>query len=74
MKNSHMCPKCNSQDIVRLDYFGGWGNQVPTGLTMLSNVQITRHLCGSCGYIEEWIDSARGIKKLVNKYGGKKRT
>lgn len=73
MKNSHTCPKCNSADIVRLDYFGGWGNLIPTGLTALSNVKITKYLCGSCGYLEEWIDSKSGIKRLVTKFG-KKRT
>jgi len=57
-----------------LDYYGGRGNQVPTGLTLLSNVTITKYLCGRCGYLEEWVDASRGIQKLVAKYGERKGT
>ena len=57
MKNTNICPKCQSTDIVR---FNGWsgaygaGNYVPTGL--FSTALVNRYICCNCGYTEEWID------------------
>ena len=59
MKNTRICPKCSSADIVRIDgYTGayGSGNNMMTGNTILSTVNVNRYICGKCGYTEEWID------------------
>ena len=59
MKSSRICPKCQSNDIVRIDgYIGayGAGNNVMTGATVFSAVEVNRYICCSCGYTEEWID------------------
>jgi transposase-like protein len=72
MRNSRPCPKCQSSDIVRIPGqtrgFGA-GNNITTGGTILSAVKVTRYLCASCGYSEEWIDSPDDIAKLKKKYG-----
>jgi hypothetical protein len=33
-----------------------------------SAVGVTRYLCGSCGFIEEWIDAPDDIAKVKEKY------
>ncbi|MGO9543741.1 MAG: hypothetical protein ACLPPF_02980 [Rhodomicrobium sp.] len=71
MKNSHKCSKCKSADIVRIPgevgaY--GAGNNIRTGWTVYHAVKVTRYLCASCGFSEEWIDSPEDIAKLKKKY------
>lgn len=59
MKNTRICPKCSSADIVRIDgYTGayGLGNNMMTGNTVFSAVNVNRYICCACGYTEEWID------------------
>lgn len=59
MKNTRICPKCSSSDILRFDgYTGayGSGNNMMTGNTVFSTVNVNRYVCCECGYTEEWID------------------
>ncbi len=59
MKNTRICPKCNSSDIIIVDgYTGayGSGNNIMTGATIFSAVNVNRYICCSCGYTEEWIN------------------
>lgn len=59
MKNTRTCPKCSSSDILRFDgYTGayGSGNNMMTGNTVFSTVNVNRYVCCECGYTEEWID------------------
>jgi len=68
MKNTKICPKCHSSDIVRIDgnvgsY--GTGNNIITGRTIFSAVNVNRYICCVCGYTEEWIDR-EDIETVVN--------
>ena len=68
MKNSRMCPKCHSTDIVRINgYTGayGSGNNVMTGATIFSAVDVNRYICMNCGFTEEWIDR-EDLEKIRN--------
>ena len=59
MKNTKYCQKCRSGNIVRYDgYVGayGSGNNLMTGATVLSAVEVHRYVCLECGFTEEWID------------------
>jgi transposase-like protein len=74
MKKSKICPKCNSQEIIRIPgqvrgY--GSGNNIITGMTIFSAVKVTRYLCADCGFSEEWIDDPKDIKKLKDIYKAK---
>ncbi|MFT4537652.1 MAG: putative nucleic-acid-binding Zn-ribbon protein [Planctomycetota bacterium] len=67
MKNASECPKCESDDIIRIPGRAGAhgaGNNITTGLTIFSAIMVTRYLCASCGYSEEWIDSSEDIDRL----------
>ena len=70
MRNTKLCPKCRSTDIVRIpgEIRYGVGNNIKVGWTIYSAVKVTRYLCASCGFIEEWVDSADDIDKLKKKY------
>lgn len=68
MKNSRTCPKCNSNNIVRIDGYAGAygsGNNIMTGHTIFSAVNVNRYICCSCGYTEEWIDK-EDMDKVIN--------
>jgi transcription elongation factor Elf1 len=71
MKNTHTCPKCNSQEIMRIEgRMGGHSghNDISAG-GFFRTVKVTRYLCGSCGFSEEWIDAQEDLHKLKEKYG-----
>ena len=68
MKNTKICPKCNSSDIVRIDGYSGpygTGNNIMTKNTIFSTVNVNRYICCECGYTEEWIDR-EDIEKVKN--------
>lgn len=59
MKTTKICPKCRLSNIVRIDGYAGpygSGNNVMTGNTVFSAVNVNRYVCCDCGYSEEWID------------------
>jgi predicted nucleic-acid-binding Zn-ribbon protein len=73
MKNKGICVKCGSTEIVRFDgYCGayGTGNNLMTGKSIFSTVNVNRYVCLGCGYTEEWIDTddldaVRASKKAI---------
>ena len=71
MRRSKTCPKCQSSDIVRIpgaaSAFGS-GNNIMVGGTIFSAVKVSRYLCASCGFAEEWIDDAADIAKIKKKF------
>ena len=74
MKNTKICPKCGSTDIVRFDgYTGayGSGNNLMTGNTVFSTVNVNRYVCCTCGFTEEWIDR-KDMEKVKNSKKAKK--
>lgn len=68
MKNNKICPKCQSANIVRIDGYSGpygTGNNVMTGMSIFSAVNLNRYICCNCGFTEEWIDKG-DIEKIAN--------
>ncbi len=71
MKNSDKCPKCNSNDIIKIvgrKNQERHNNTIQSGWTIFSVVTVTRYLCGNCGYSEEWVENREDIAKLRNKF------
>lgn len=74
MKKSKTCPKCQSTDIVRIPgsvLAYGAGNNIIVGKTIFSAVTVTRYLCMTCGYIEEWVDTKEDRERVRKRYGKK---
>ncbi len=70
MKETCVCQKCNSTEILRIEGSSGAygaGNNIQVGLTNFSAVLVHRYVCCNCGYSEEWIDR-EDIKRLEKKY------
>ena len=71
MEKTRSCAKCGSSEILRIPgsvgAFGS-GNNIQLGATLFSSVKVTRYLCGDCGFLEEWVESA-DLQKLRDKYG-----
>ena len=71
MKNSKNCPKCQNNEIIRIPgearAFGA-GNNILVGRTIFSAAKVTRYLCGSCGFSEEWVESVDDIASIRKKY------
>lgn len=68
MKNSRKCPKCGSDDIIRVNgtvEAYGAGNNIIIGATIFSAVKVNRYICCDCGFIEEWLDKY-DIDKIKN--------
>jgi predicted nucleic-acid-binding Zn-ribbon protein len=72
MRNSKKCPKCQSREIIRIPGNprpAGVGNNVKFSFWDFAGIPVTRYLCGSCGYIEQWIDEAKEIDEIKDYYG-----
>ncbi len=66
MKQTRVCPKCSSTDIVIVDGQAGAygaGNNIMVGMTVFSAVKVNRYICCGCGFTEEWIDT-KDIEKI----------
>ncbi len=73
MKNSRVCPKCHSKDIILIEGKAGpygSGNNIPAGLLLKNSVLVNRYVCCKCGFTEEWIDTdTNDLERLKEKYG-----
>lgn len=59
MKQSKVCPKCGSADILRVEGTVGThgsGNNLILGKSIFSAIALPRYVCCKCGYAEEWVD------------------
>lgn len=70
MKQSGICTKCQGTDIIRVEGSAkgyGAGNNIPIGMTIFSYVKVPRYVCGTCGYVEEWLDE-KDITKIREEF------
>lgn len=71
MRNSKKCPKCGSVEIIHVPgSVGGFGagNNIAAGRTVFSSVKVSRYVCTSCGFAEDWVDGASDLEKIKHKY------
>jgi len=70
MRNSGICTKCRSTDLVRVEgYNGAQGadNGILIG-SVFGMVYISRYICLRCGFVEEWVDAGSALEKIRKKY------
>ena len=66
MKNTSTCPKCDSDDIIRITDPGiVRGNSVPGGV---GRVPVVRYVCAACGFSEEWIEGDLELRQLKQQH------
>lgn len=73
MKKSGHCPKCDSQDILRVPGWTGTygsGNFVLLGIGRLfpGKAKIARYVCTQCGFCEDWVDEPVELEKVKAQY------
>lgn len=59
---SGKCPKCNSSEVAEIPSELGTYNQIKLGA--LSIAHVTRYVCTSCGYLEQYVAEEESLKKL----------
>lgn len=47
----------------------GAGNNIFAGRTVFSAVPVARYVCATCGFCEDWVDSAEDLARLVKRWG-----
>lgn len=61
MKNTKCCPKCSSQNIIRvpdnLRRHASGNNIYTSAFTLLQKIPVIRYVCCSCGYVENWVEN-----------------
>ncbi len=66
MKHQNACIKCNAVDIRKIK--GKRPMSEPYNFAKVSafkKIYITRYVCVSCGYSEEWIDRKQDLEYLA---------
>lgn len=68
MRNTGICPKCSSRDILRIpDQSGRYasGNNIyTTKWTLLGKIPVIRYICLDCGYVENWVEEPAQRERL----------
>lgn len=70
MKRQGVCTKCGKPDPQRIlgeFHASGAGNGIRIGL--LRGIAVTRYVCLSCGFVEEWVEGDFNLEKLAKKLG-----
>ena len=68
MKNTNICPKCGSRDIVRVPdnqmRYSSGNNIYTSRLTLAGKVPVIRYVCLNCGYTENWVEQSAQRQEL----------
>lgn len=74
MKQSKICPKCGSSDILQVEDSGGpMSTDNLLKISWMEYASFSRYVCCKCGYIEEWLDTSdlQNLQKKLEKKGNK---
>ena len=72
MKNTSVCPKCGSHDIVRVpdDAHRYLANSIAiTNVAWVKRIPVARYVCCGCGYVENWVEQRHELKELKRRFG-----
>ena len=73
MKTTHICPKCHSQNIVRVPdnhYRHASGNNIYTTThTLIGKIPVIRYVCCDCGYVENWVEKRGELGDILRAFG-----
>lgn len=73
MKNTHVCPKCGSRDVVRIpdhpSRYASGSNIYTSKYTLMGKIPVIRYVCCGCGYVENWVESPMELVQLHQTFG-----
>ena len=72
MKNTKCCPKCSSQNIVRVpdDAHRYLSNSIAiTNIAWVKRIPVARYVCCDCGYVENWVETQSECDEIKRTFG-----
>ena len=73
MKNTKRCPKCSSQNIVRVpdnqNRHASRNNIYTSIFTLMKKIPVIRYVCCDCGYVENWVEAQRERDEIKRTFG-----
>ncbi len=73
VKNKRCCPKCCSENIVRIpdsiNRYSSGNNIYTTKMTLSGKIPVIRYVCCDCGFVENWIEKDYELDKIKKKFG-----
>lgn len=73
MKRNNTCVKCGRGELIRIPILPGEEPRITVGDRPIHEVEISRYVCGHCGYIEQWVENISDAAELFREYGNPKR-
>ena len=65
MKSTGVCPKCSSKKIATIPSELGTYNVIK--VDMFGFAKLTRYICTSCGYLEQYVADEKSLTSLRQK-------
>ena len=65
MKSTGVCPKCSSKRIAAIPSELGTYNAIKVDI--FGFAKLTRYICTSCGYMEQYVTNDKALAKLRHK-------
>jgi predicted nucleic-acid-binding Zn-ribbon protein len=62
MKSTSVCPKCSSKKIATIPSELGTYNVIK--VDMFGFAKLTRYICTSCGYLEQYVADEKSLTSL----------
>ena len=73
MRNTKRCPKCGSQNIVRVpdnpSRYASGNNIYTSTFTLMKKIPVIRYVCCDCGYVENWVEGGKDREDLNRTFG-----
>lgn len=73
MKNSKCCPKCNSNNVVRVpdnpNRHASGNNIYTSTITLIKKIPVIRYVCCDCGYVENWVEKQKEREEIKRTFG-----
>lgn len=72
MKNTHVCPKCGSRNIVRVpdNAHRYLANSICITKTVtVERIPVARYVCCGCGHVENWVETQRELDTIKHAFG-----
>lgn len=69
---SGKCPKCQSTDVRVGPRSGAWGPMNKFAVSFWKNIVPERHVCMSCGYMEQYVADAADRAALGSNWPGRR--
>lgn len=78
MGNGNVCPKCGSQNVVRIPgnarRYASGNNIYTTKATLTGKIPVIRYVCCQCGYVENWVERRSQLEKIRQTFGTEEKT